>query len=113
MEVPQAVKRNFVYIGDGIGRVGKTVATTIIRYPAASATTGAGALIEGVVHLFGYVNPSIYKDFYKAYVPGEYIAKLLAAGVLIELGWRGFRRAHRKYKNWKIELNQNSISNIR
>jgi hypothetical protein len=110
MEIPRAVKRNFVYVGDCVDKIGKI----IDKYPAETIGLGSGILgglaIEGLAHL----GPRDYSEFYGVLTPGQptviFMAIGLSAGLGFDLTYRGLRWLHETYKNWKVELNQSSVN---
>lgn len=114
MEVPQVVKRNFVYVGDCIEKIGEMIE----KYPVETIGVGspllAGLVIEGLAHL----TPKSYSELYiYSLTPGQPTAMLVGVGVGAALTYRGLRWLHKTYKNWKyqqvwgavVELNQSPV----
>ena len=110
MEIPRAVKRNFVYVGDCVKKVGYLMN----NYPGATIglETGTvfGLALEGLHHL----NPRNYSELYSVFTQGQPTVILAAIGLSVGLGFdftcRGLDWLYEKYKNWKVELNQSPVN---
>jgi hypothetical protein len=107
MKIPKVVKRNFVYVGDCIGKIGDVMD----RHPLETVGVGSGFLGGLFMEVWDNLIPP-YAEFYSRFnlTPGQPTA--IATGVCgggmaaIDLTYRGLRRLHKTYEKWKAELNQ-------